>query len=74
MIDELIKLHELLAMPINLDEEKLGKDIVERAIRVLNVKRLALIVSQDGELKCLARLGFAGDEDAIRHIKKGRTK
>jgi PAS domain S-box-containing protein len=68
MIDELIKLHELLTMPINLDEKELYKDIVERAIRILNVRRLVLIVSQNGSLKCLARLGFASDEDAIKHV------
>lgn len=68
MIDELIKLHELLAMPITLSEKELRKDLIERAVRVLSVRRLVLAISRNGSLSCLVRLGFASDDDAIKHV------
>ncbi|AEA46226.1 PAS domain-containing sensor histidine kinase [Archaeoglobus veneficus] len=66
---EFLMLHELLAFTIPSSEEEFGKEVIERATRILGVRRIALFVELDC-VKCMALLGFRNDRDALDAIEE----
>ncbi|RLI85275.1 MAG: hypothetical protein DRO98_07260, partial [Archaeoglobales archaeon] len=72
-ISEFLILHELLALPIPADDKEFRRDLIERATRVLGVRRLALIV-RFGTKERVILLGFRSKRAAMKAIEDAENK
>jgi len=64
-------LHEILSFSLPEQYEEFNREIIEKATRILGVRRLALFTRNGENVKCQILFGFKDSEEALKEAEKG---
>lgn len=68
-VAELLTLYEVANFSFPERYEDLMQEITEKGSRLLGIRRLAIMLDEDGKLVCLGRWGFRKDEEVTERIQ-----
>lgn len=64
-------LHEILSFSLPEQYEEFNREIIEKATRILGVRRLALFIRNGENVKCQILFGFKDSEEALKEAERG---